>query len=469
MRLPTLWMRGQAGEEELTPAYIEAYRSAYRLGMAVVDAGLFALVVLLVRRLFPTEGSGEWMGRMLAYLASTLALWYLFYDRLDLIQAALVMLALALLLSRLHYGWSFAVLALAINFKVTPIVLVPVWVVGSWPGSRALTLYRPRVLAALGARAVLLLGLVAGYFLPFYLSAGERCLGFLAYHRARGIEFESLYGSLLMGQQAWGQPVGVTYSYGSINLVSPLSPVLAAGAPWLSAGLLLAATALLLVHARRLAAREQGQVCGPGSLAQLHPEVFACWALLFLMVFIAAGKVFSPQYLLWLAPLVSLIPFARRARGLFLWAFVLTCVLSTAVCPFLLVTDLIDRTSPQPGADWSLKAPTVRLAVTLGVRNLLFVGLTAGLALWLVRRARGAQANRRSAAQEPRGSSPPRVPWRPGRTSLADEGEGGSGRTAVLPPPSTAPCQPPARGDPPEGRARGSPGPGNRNGGRKGR
>jgi hypothetical protein len=397
MRLPTLWMRGQAGGAELTPAFIEDYRSAYRLGLAVVDAGLFALVIILVRRLFPREGAGEWLERLLAYLASTAALWYLLYDRLDLVQAALVVLALALLLGRLHYGWSFAVLALAISFKLMPVVLAPVWVVGSWPGNRALALSRPRVLAALGARAVLLLGMVAGCFLPFYLAAGDRCLGFLAYHRARGVEFESLYGSLLMALQGRGQAIDVRFSYGSINLVSPLSPALAAVAPWLGAGLLLAATALLLAHARRLGPSDPGEGSGPDSLAQLHPRVFACYALLFLMVFIAGGKVFSPQYLLWLAPLAALIPLAGRGRRLFLWGFVGVCVLSTVVCPFLLVADLIDRTSPDPGAAWGLKAPTVRLAVTLGVRNLVFVGLTLGLASHLVRRARAPRLEGRQA------------------------------------------------------------------------
>src|SRR5262249_35384193 len=153
----------------------------------------------------------------------------------------------------------------------------------------------------------------------------------------------------LMALQGWGQAIDVSFSYGSINLVSSLSPVLAAIAPWLAAGLLLAATALVLVHARGLTAKDLGDVSGPGSLARLHPRVFASYALLFLMVFIAAGKVFSPQYLLWLAPLVALIPLAGRGRRLFLWGFVGVCVLSTVVCPFLLVADMIDRTSPEPG------------------------------------------------------------------------------------------------------------------------
>ena len=50
-------------------------------------------------------------------------------------MSALVMIAVALLLSRAHYFWSFLALAAAINFKLTPIVLLPVWVLGAQPAT----------------------------------------------------------------------------------------------------------------------------------------------------------------------------------------------------------------------------------------------------------------------------------------------------------------------------------------------
>jgi hypothetical protein len=386
MRLPLLWMRQRPADKGLTPAFVEEYRSAYRIGMAVVDGGLFALVVVLAFRLFAHESSRERLGRFLAYLASSMALWHLLYDRLDLLQAALVMLSLTLLFSRLHYAWSFAVLALAVNFKLTPVVLAPVWVVGAWPVHERLALSRPRVWAALAARAGLLLGLTVGCFLPFYLADGSRTLGFLAYHRARGIEFESLYGSLLMALQTLGQPLAVEYSYGSINLHSSLSPVLAAVSPWLTASLLLGATILLLAHCRRLTAGSDRAGPASDTMARSDPSAFVSFTLLFLMLFIVGNKVFSPQYLLWLAPLVVLVPFPRRGRRLFLWGFVLTCVLSTIVCP-VLVMDMVEQAAPQDGSALTFREPTIRLAVILGLRNLLFLGLTAGLAVHLFLRA----------------------------------------------------------------------------------
>src|SRR5436305_1452401 len=115
-------------------------------------------------------------------------LWHLLYDRLDLILAALVFLALVLLASRAHYGWSFALLAVAIHFKFVPVVLAPVWVVGAMPAGQPLEIWRPRVLTGLAVRGGLLLGLVVVGLVPFYLWTGEHCLDFFRYHRARPIE-----------------------------------------------------------------------------------------------------------------------------------------------------------------------------------------------------------------------------------------------------------------------------------------
>ena len=77
-------------------------------------------------------------------------------------QGFIILVALVLLYSKLHYAWSFALLAVAINFKVVPVVLAPVWIVGSMPGDQRLSLRQPRVLAGLGLRSALLAALVIG-------------------------------------------------------------------------------------------------------------------------------------------------------------------------------------------------------------------------------------------------------------------------------------------------------------------
>jgi hypothetical protein len=383
MRLPALGLDGGAAGDTPSPDYLRAYRARYRLLMAASDALLFVLLLVLVRRLFPKESSGEKTERLLGYVACTAALWFLLYDRLDLPLALLIVLALALLLGRVSYLWSYAVLAVAINFKLTPVVLAPVWVVGSLPADRRLEFTRPRVLLALAGRSALLIGMVLACFLPFYLSYGNACLGFLRYHRERGLEIGSVLASLPLALRAVGTSLDVTYSYKSINLLSSSSHFLVALAPWLTGILLLLAMLLLLAHFRRVSATAEGDLPAGATAAQRDPRAVVSFTLLFLMLFLAGNKVFSPQYLLWLAPLVCLIPLPPRGRRWFTWTFLAVCLLST-VLVFLYVLDLVDLTAAQT-VPRSFKPPTTRLAVITVVRNLLSVGLTVGLVWHLIR------------------------------------------------------------------------------------
>jgi hypothetical protein len=182
-------------------------------------------------------------------------------------------------------------------------------------------------------------------------------------------------------------PVSVSYSYGSINLHSPLIPALVALSPSLTAAVLLAATALLLLHFYRLSSLSPKGLVAGATLAQLHPLLIVQYTLLFLMLSIATGKVFSTQYLLWLAPLVVLLP-AGGSQRVFVWTFLVVCVLSTALVPYLFLSDLVDTaTTPTPPLPLAIKEPTARLVAILLIRNLLFLGLTVGLATHLIRAA----------------------------------------------------------------------------------
>src|SRR5206468_2762883 len=104
----------------------------------------------------------------------------------------------------------------------------------------------------LALRSCLLLLLIVACFLPFYLFAGQPTLGFLRYHRDRGLEIGSLYGSLALAMQALGYPIRVEYSYGSINLRSDVAATLVRLAPALTIGALAAVSLLLLGQCLRL-------------------------------------------------------------------------------------------------------------------------------------------------------------------------------------------------------------------------
>jgi hypothetical protein len=377
------------GRGESVALFDQRYVAAFRLAMAVVDALLFALVILLARQCFPEEKPRPFRQRLLVYVLATMTLWHLLYDRLDLLQAILIVFSFELLIRRVHYSASFLVLALAVNFKLIPLVLAPIWVLGSQPSGSA-GLLNWRSLAQMVTRATLLLLLIGGMFLPYFLTAGESALAFLTYHGARGLELGSILSTLPLAAQSFGKELSVVYTYGSINLVSSTASALALLAPLLAVGCLSAATLLLVYHVRRLALSGPDAANRPGTLAQLHPTTLAAYTLLFLMLFIATNKVFSPQYLLWLAPLVVLVPLNSRPRALFFTGFVVVCVLSTILVPFLYIVDLVDLSSP-PTVPRTVFPPTARVSVVIIVRNALFVALTVGLVvhLWNDARKRG--------------------------------------------------------------------------------
>jgi hypothetical protein len=385
MRVPALFL-GRSADALPAEVFNREYRVAYRWGMALVDGLVLVLIGWLVIRLFPRETPGGHGLRLLFYLASTAALWHLLYDRLDLVQSLLVLLALCLLVSRLHYALSFAVLALAINFKLVPLVLAPVWLVGSLPAGPQLGPWQARAVGRLVARGTLLTAMVLAIFLPFYVGGGRESLAFLRYHGARGLEIESLWSCVPLALLPLGHAVHVDYSYGSVNVSSSLTPMLGLLAMPVTAILLGGATALLLVRMRRRMAERQYDGSAGQRLAQVFPADFACYTLLFLALFICANKVFSPQYLLWLAPLAVLVPLEGSPRRTFLLAFLLICVLSTFLMPFLFVIDLVDQSAPGI-LPVVVRDPTPRVVVILMVRDLLFLGWTAGLTAFLARRA----------------------------------------------------------------------------------
>ncbi len=361
MQLPCYWM-GPADAGDYPPeTFTAAYVRAYRLGMAAVDAVLLLLVVVLVGRLYPDESVVERMARLCAYVLGTALLLPFLYDRLDLLQTLFMVVAFALLILKVHFCWSFVCLALAVHLKLVPIVLAPIFVLGSLPLSAG-RLLQPRTLSMLATRGILLTVLIAGGFVLFLGLAGPHALDFLSYHHSRGIEVESLWGSLLLALKALGLQVDLVFSHCSVNVRSALSPGMIGFSTPLFALLFVLLTIQLMVHLGRQTQGITGAVRPRITLGQALPQTFAAYSLLMLMLFIATNKVFSPQYLLWLGPFVALAPFPRKIQWLFQGSFLLTCLLSSFVL-VVLGTDVVS-----PGAEpytWTVHGLTTRLTPLL--------------------------------------------------------------------------------------------------------
>jgi hypothetical protein len=206
-------------------------------------------------------------------------------SRFDLWPAALTVAVLAALVSgRLRLG--HVALGAAVAAKLYPVVLAPIAVAYVWRREG-----RREALICAGAMAAV----VALAFAPFLVLAPGGLWHSLSGQASRPLQIESLGAGLLLGaHQAFGTAITMESSHGSQNLAGTAPDVLAAVQS------LLQVAALVVVWI--LFAR------GPAGRSQLVQASAAA-----LVAFIALGKVLSPQFLIWLIPVVPLV---RGRRGL---------------------------------------------------------------------------------------------------------------------------------------------------------
>lgn len=362
--------------------FVRSYHRLFRTEMAVCELVLFAILIGLVTRTYPTENPALQRERLVIYLGATVILSHFLYDRLDVLVGGLSLAALALLCSRRHYVWSFAVLAVAINFKLVPAVLAPVFLLGSLPAA-SMARFTLRTVGQLAVRGALLAGLTVGCFLPFYVAGGPDTLGFFAYHQDRGVQMESTYGSIQLALHEFGSPVEIYHSHGSENVRSVTSEFFTKVAPIVMVVTHALAAIVCFVLLRRASKSNAEPLASTATLAERHPQLILGSALLVFLAFVLSNKVFSPQYMLWIVALVPLVPLplaARRYAGI---TFLLACAITTILVPFLYASDLVVYTP-----EGERLPPTPRAILLLGLRNLLMVGLTIGIAIGLLKHSR---------------------------------------------------------------------------------
>jgi glycosyl transferase family 87 len=208
-----------------------------------------------------------------------LALGSLVLSRFDLWPAALTAAALAALVAgRERLG--FGALGLAVAAKLFPFVLLPLAVIytAQRRGARDATIGLAVFVAVLAA-----------VFLPFAILAPDGLWVSFDRQLGRPLQIESLGSSILLALQQFGvYSATVVSSFGSQNLDGALPDALATLQTVVTA---LAVVAVWLVFA---AGRGNRECLLTGSAAAVTAVV-------------AFGKVLSPQFLVWLIPLVPLV------------------------------------------------------------------------------------------------------------------------------------------------------------------
>jgi Glycosyltransferase family 87 len=272
--------------------------------------------------------------------------WGTVAGRFDIIPSLLTLLAVVCA-ERKRWGWAFAYLALAALLKIYPVLLLPPFLLalqmemkGRWYVWRR---WRP-----LGT---FLLVCVVVMSVSFLFSA-VGTLAPLNYFSYRPVQVESFAASLLWFLNLLHiNPLSYVYSFGSLNMNSPFSP---------SVSLL---TTVLL---------------GVGLLytywLQWRSKInLATATLLSLLIMIVTSKVFSPQYLIWVVPLVAYIG-GRNLWYLLVWGLI--GLLTTYIYPYLYYT--VHHIEAVPGLP--LFYPLVAL------RNLLLFGFVLGVLVAATRR-----------------------------------------------------------------------------------
>jgi len=301
------------------------YRVAFPLWMALAAAIVYFILL--------RYSSRETAIAFAFYLV--IGSWSTALGRFDLIPAAFTLIAL-ILAKRGRWGWAFAALALATLFKFYALLLIVPFLIVQQSRYHSSKWYAWQRWQPLGV-FVLACAVVTG--ISFMLSI-EGTLAPLSYFEFRPIQVESFSASLLWLASFLKHPVQYVASYGAVNIISPLSQqVDLLGLLGMGIGL----SCTFWLHWR-------------GKLGLFSAS------LLTLLIMIITGKVFSPQYLIWVTPLIAYIG-KLHWRWLVSWGTI--GFLTTLIYPYIYKAVPIIIMAPQLPA----------FQPVLLVRNLLVLGL----------------------------------------------------------------------------------------------
>ena len=329
--LPVFALPGLA-EPGLNQQVSTGFRRSFETLMWLCGAAALAAMAVILRVLRRST-SNVWASLCFTAIAPLL-LGSVILSRFDLWPAALVAAALAALVSgRLRLG--HALLGLGVTAKLYPAVLVPLGVAFVWKRAG------PReALACLG----FVLGVIAAVFIPFVALSPHGVWQSLSVQLTRPLQVESLGSALLLvGHHVFGLAVTGETSHGSQNLDGNAAAWLAVASTVLQAG------ALIWIWSAFARSRGDAEALIRSTAASL-------------CAFVAFGKVLSPQFLIWLIPIVPLV---RGRRGLGASAL-LGCVLVLTQLwfPFRYFRLALDF---EQGLSWLLLARDLTLVALVAV------------------------------------------------------------------------------------------------------
>lgn len=288
----------------------DGYATAFALEMMVLEGLALLLVWRLPALILGRERAGEAQVRSarvmaaLTYLGLTAVLGRLLLRRFDVAVGMLVVAFVHSVLSGRRPLRAELILALGIWIKLTPAALVPLYLVMLHRRQAAATPFARWLVTAGWRPAARIAVFVAALMAPFVVLARGAFWHIFRYQADRGLHLESLPASLLVFVQSL-HGIGVTRgeAHGAVEVFHPWAPAFTALSD-------VAVVAAVLAIAG-LCGRRLRQAPSPVD----EREIFVAGTVATLLSVMSLSKLFSPQYVLWIAALLPLtqLRVARRS------------------------------------------------------------------------------------------------------------------------------------------------------------
>lgn len=288
-----------------------SYISLFTAEMGLLLVISLVLVALHARR----TGAVAWPIPTITFAACVVLLYPIAATRYDAVVA--FTLAVAVFATALGGRWNllaYASLGVGTAAKLVPMFAVPALALSRWRSAFA--------------GSLIFGGVVAAFVVPAILLGGGEFLRSFSYHAQRGLQAESLLSSILI---LTGNVTSFDFDFGAFeargsgtSLASTLS------LPF--TGFLLVVTLGFMYRAYRN--------------GDFGPEAFPRYAATLILAFMIGSKVLSPQYMVWLLPLVPLAARGPASAGV-CGLFVVSCWSTTQLFPNH-YEDLLALQSPGP-------------------------------------------------------------------------------------------------------------------------
>lgn len=257
----------------------------------VIEVFIFFVIGLIIISKLAKRYNQSQRLAMLVYAALMILIFEFVVDRYDIFPVILTLLAFYCFVTK-RYTWAFVILSIATMTKLYPAVLFPIFLI-------PFIINRDWSNTVKGVAAYVLAALLI--VLPLILLGSDMVTNFLEYHMDRPLQLESTTSSIIYLLSMFGlTTVWVEFGYGSDNLMGALPDAVV---PYLTPLVVILLLVLYIVYAY-LFQRLRKEGCDNENNRMV---LLGSAALLSILIFIAAGKVFSSQFVIWIIPFVAFL------------------------------------------------------------------------------------------------------------------------------------------------------------------